>query len=77
LVKVADADLPLVLRVAGDRVTDRPRPGIVLMAFPAVEPAAAFLSSFGAMVEALEPPQLRVELARRGADLVRLYEPAG
>ena len=77
LVKVADADLPLVLRVAGDRVTDRPRPGVVRMAFPAVEPAAAFLSSFGAMVEALEPPQLRVELARRGADLVRVYAPAG
>jgi predicted DNA-binding transcriptional regulator YafY len=77
LVKVADADLPLVLRVSGDRVTDRPRPGIVRMAFPAVEPAAAFLSSFGALVEALEPPQLRVELARRGADLVRLYAAAG
>jgi hypothetical protein len=43
------------------------------MAFPAVEAAAAFLSSFGAMVEALEPEQVRVELARRGAELVRLY----
>jgi hypothetical protein len=47
------------------------------MAFPAAEPAAAFLSSFGAMVEALEPPQVRVELARRGAELVRLYTPGG
>lgn len=77
LVKVADADLPLVLRVAGDRVTARPRQGVVRMAFPAVEPAAAFLSSFGALVEALEPLQLRIELARRGADLVRLYAPVG
>jgi len=77
LVKVADANLPLVLRVAGDRVIARPRQGVLRMAFPAVEPAAAFLSSFGAMVEALEPPEVRVELARRGADLVRLYSPAG
>ncbi len=77
LVRVADADLPLVLRVAGDRVTGRPEKGVVRMAFPAVEAAAAFLSSFGAMVEALDPPRLRVELARRGADLVRLYSAAG
>ncbi|HEV2035084.1 MAG TPA: WYL domain-containing protein [Candidatus Dormibacteraeota bacterium] len=75
-VKVADADLPLVLRVAGDRVTSRPTQGVVRMAFPAIEPAAAFLSSFGGLVEALEPLQLRVELARRGADMVRLYSPA-
>jgi predicted DNA-binding transcriptional regulator YafY len=77
LVKVADTDLPLVLRVAGDRVNGRPRKGVVRMAFPAIEPAAAFLSSFGGLVEALDPPQLRVELARRGADMVRLYSPAG
>ena len=76
LVKVADADLPLVLRVAGDRVTGRPKKGVVRMAFPAIEPAAAFLSSFGGLVEALEPPKLRTELAGRGADLVRLYSPA-
>jgi predicted DNA-binding transcriptional regulator YafY len=75
-VRVADADLPLVLRVAGDRVTGRPKKGVVRMAFPAIEAAAAFLSSFGGLVEALEPPQLRIELARRGADLVRLYSRA-
>src|ERR1700674_2596202 len=77
LVKVSDANLPLVLRVSGERVIGRPKPGVLQMAFPAVEPAAAFLSSFGAMVVALEPPQLRTELARRGADLVRVYAPAG
>src|ERR1700674_3266515 len=77
LVKVAEADLPLLLRVAGDRVTGRPKQGMVRLAFPAIEAAAAFLSSFGAMVVALEPPQLRTELARRGADLVRVYAPAG
>jgi predicted DNA-binding transcriptional regulator YafY len=76
LVKVGEADLPLVIRVSGDRVIARPRPGVLRMAFPAVEPAAAFLSSFGAMVEVLDPPQVRVELARLGADLVRLYTPA-
>lgn len=76
IVKVADADLPLVLRVAGDRVTGGPKKGIVTMAFPAIEPAAAFLSSFGGLVEALDPPRLRIELARRGAELVRLYSPA-
>jgi predicted DNA-binding transcriptional regulator YafY len=76
-VKVPDANLPLVLRVSGDRVIGRPQPGILVMAFPAVEAAAAFLSSFGALVEALDPPQVRAELARRGADMVRLYAPAG
>jgi predicted DNA-binding transcriptional regulator YafY len=76
LLKVGEADLPLVLRVSGDRVIARPRPGVLRMAFPAVEPAAAFLSSFGAMVEVLDPPQVRIELARRGAELVRLYAPA-
>lgn len=75
VVKVAEADLPLVLRVAGDRVIGKPRGGLLRMTFPAVEPAAAFLSSFGAMVEAIDPPGLRVELARRGADLVHLYSP--
>jgi predicted DNA-binding transcriptional regulator YafY len=77
LVKVSDANLPLVLRVSGDRVIGRTKPGLLVMAFPGVEPAAAFLSSFGAMVEALEPPQVRVELSRRGAELVWLYTPTG
>ena len=76
-VKVSDANLPLVLRVSGARVIGRPKPGLLVMAFPAAEAAAAFLSSFGAMVEALEPPQVRVELARRGAELVRRYAAAG
>jgi hypothetical protein len=29
------------------------------------------------MVEALDPPQVRIALARRGADLVRLYASPG
>ncbi len=73
-IRVRAGDLPLVLRVSGDRVVGRPRTNELRLAFPAVEPAAAFLSSFGDMVEALEPPELRAELARRGAALVRLYE---
>ncbi len=74
VVKVADdANMPLVLRVSGDRVVGRPRRGVVRLAFPAVEPAAAFVSSFGAMVEVLEPVEVRMELARRGAQLTRLY----
>ena len=77
LVKVAEGDLPLVLRVAGDRVTAKPRQGLVRMAFPAIEAAAAFLSSFGARVEAVEPQELRTELARRGTELVQLYARAG
>lgn len=73
-IKVASADdLPLVLRVAGDRVTGRPRRGVVRLAFPALEPAAAFVSSFGARVEVLKPEEVRAELARRGAELVNLY----
>jgi predicted DNA-binding transcriptional regulator YafY len=75
VVKVARADdLPLVLRVSGERVVGKPRQGVVRLAFPAREPAAAFISSFGAMVEVLEPAEVRTALARRGADLVRLYK---
>lgn len=74
-VRVAAADLPLVLRVAGDRIRGNPRRGLVRMAFPAIEPAAAFLSSFGGMVEALDPPELRRELVRRATEIVSLYSP--
>jgi predicted DNA-binding transcriptional regulator YafY len=73
---VDDENMPLVLRVSGDRVVGRPRRGVVRLAFPALEPAAAFVSSFGAMVEVLEPAEVRAELARRGAQLTRLYGPA-
>lgn len=74
IVKVTrDENMPLVLRVSGDRVVGRPRRGVVRLAFPAVEPAAAFVSSFGAMVEVLEPAEVRAELARRGAQLTQLY----
>ena len=74
VVKVVRADdLPLVLRVSGERIIGKPRRGIVRLAFPALEPAAAFVSSFGAMVEVIEPEEVRTALARRGADLVRLY----
>ena len=66
-------DLALVLRVSGDRVIGRPRHGVVRLAFPAKEPAAAFVSSFGSMVEVSEPDEVRRALARRGAELVRLY----
>ena len=66
-------DLPLVVRVAGDRVVGKPRNRIVLLAFPGLEPAAAFVSSFGAMVEVIRPLEVRSALARRGADLVKLY----
>ncbi|OLC25218.1 MAG: hypothetical protein AUJ02_02600 [Chloroflexi bacterium 13_1_40CM_3_65_12] len=74
LLKVAyDDDLALVLRVAGDRVVGRPRGGLVRLAFPALEPAAAFVSSFGARVEVVQPDEVRSDLARRGAELVTLY----
>jgi len=74
VLKVAKPDdLALVLRVSGDRVIGRPRDGIVRLTFPAKEPAAAFVSSFGSMVEVSEPDEVRDELARRGAELVRLY----
>lgn len=75
VVRVAkNDDLPLVLRVSGDRVIGRSSGRVVRLAFPALEPAAAFVSSFGAMVEVLRPVEVRTELARRGADLVRLYK---
>ncbi|HSS92597.1 MAG TPA: WYL domain-containing protein [Candidatus Dormibacteraeota bacterium] len=74
VVKVArDEDLPLVLRVSGERVSGRPRRRVVRLAFPALEPAVAFVSSFGVMVEVLEPAEVRTALALRGAELVDLY----
>ncbi len=51
----------------------RPRRRMVRLAFPSLEPAAAFVSSFGARVEVLEPDEVRAALARRGAELVKLY----
>jgi predicted DNA-binding transcriptional regulator YafY len=78
VVKAAtDDDLALLLRVSGDRVVGRPRRRVVRLAFPALEPAAAFVSSFGARVEVIEPREVRTALARRGADLVKLYESEG
>src|SRR4029077_15992705 len=59
VVKVADDEnTPLVLRVSGDRVVGRPSHVGVRLAFPALAPAAAFVSSFGAMVELLEPAEV-------------------
>src|SRR5229473_2838875 len=78
VVKAAtDDDLALLLRVSGDRVVGRPRLRVVRLAFPAVEPAAAFVSSFGARVEVIEPEEVRTALAWRGAELVKLYESEG
>jgi len=78
VVKAAtDEDLALLLRVSGDRVVGRPRRRVVRLAFPALEPAAAFVSSFGARVEVIEPHEVRAALARRGAELVTLYDSEG
>jgi predicted DNA-binding transcriptional regulator YafY len=78
VVKAAtDDDLALLLRVSGDRVIGRPRRQVVRLAFPALEAAAAFVSSFGDRVEVIEPDEVRTALARRGADLVKLYESEG
>lgn len=78
VVKAAsDDDLALLLRVSGDRVVGRPRRRVVRLAFPALEPAAAFVSSFGARVEVIEPAEVRAALAQRGVELMKLYEPEG
>ena len=78
VVKAAtDDELALLLRVSGDRVVGRPRRRIVRLAFPALEPAAAFVSSFGARVEVIAPHDVRAALAQRGKELVKLYEPEG
>jgi predicted DNA-binding transcriptional regulator YafY len=77
VVRVArEDDVPVVLRVSGERVVGRQRNRVIRLAFPALEPAAAFVSSFGALVEVLKPAAVRAELARRGAELVNLYETA-
>jgi len=78
VVKAAtEDDLALLLRVSGDRVVGRPRRRVTRLAFPALEPAAAFVSSFGARVEVIEPAEVRAALARRGKELVKLYGPEG
>src|SRR5712691_1499323 len=78
VVKAAtEDDLALLLRVSGHRVVGRPRRRTVRLAFPALEPAAAFVSSFGARVEVIEPDEVRAALARHGAELVKLYQSSG
>ncbi len=78
VVRVADDEhLPLVLRVSGDRVIGRPRRRVVRLAFPALEPASAFVSSFGAMVEVLEPSAVRAELTQLYARPERPKKKAG
>jgi predicted DNA-binding transcriptional regulator YafY len=67
----------LLLRVAGDRVVGVYSAGLVKLAFPALEPAAAFLASFGSRVEAMRPAELRLELERRGRELAELYGTIG
>jgi predicted DNA-binding transcriptional regulator YafY len=65
-------NLALLLRVAGDRVIEV-RDRVVRLAFPGLEPAAAFVAQFGSRVEAIEPAELRLELQRRGRELTGLY----
>jgi len=84
---VADRALGGALRGAfGNRVTEIPddapgdsqaaRVAIEIRAH-SVESAAGELARFGAGVEVLEPRAVRVELARIGSDLVRVYDRAG
>jgi hypothetical protein len=49
------------------------RDGLVRLEFPGLEPAAAFVASFGSRIEAIEPADLRLELERRGRELAALY----
>ncbi|GAC1616151.1 MAG: hypothetical protein NVS9B1_25860 [Candidatus Dormibacteraceae bacterium] len=65
--------LALLLRVAGDRLLEALPGGPVRLAFPGLGPAAAFIASLGEGVEAVAPPELRVELLRRARAAVDLY----
>jgi predicted DNA-binding transcriptional regulator YafY len=65
-------NLALLLRVGGDRVIEV-RERLVRLEFPGLEPAAAFVASFGSRIEAIEPAELRLELERRGRELAGLY----
>lgn len=60
-------------RVAGGHVTDRADDGTAVLEFPAVEAAAGFVASFGAMVEVLDPPAVREHLGRIGRELAARY----
>jgi predicted DNA-binding transcriptional regulator YafY len=72
-VRADGENLALLLRVAGDRVVRAETNGLVALEFPGLDPAAAFVASFGARVEALGPTELREELERRGRELAALY----
>ncbi|GAC1362740.1 MAG: WYL domain-containing protein [Actinomycetota bacterium] len=50
-------------------------PDIVLLEFPAAGAAAAFIASFGSMIEVLDPPAVRARLAAMGRELLECYSP--
>ena len=72
-VRAGGEALGLVRRVAGDRLREVLTDGVLRLAFPGLGPAAAFVASLGTGVEAIAPPELRVELLRRAKAAARLY----
>jgi predicted DNA-binding transcriptional regulator YafY len=65
----------LFYRFAASHVRERSDDGATaVLAFPGAGAAAAFIASFGAMVEVVEPPDVRARLAEVGRELTTLYQ---
>jgi predicted DNA-binding transcriptional regulator YafY len=64
----------LFYRLAASRVIERAEDGdSAILEFPAADAAAGFIASFGALVEVLDPPQVRARLGVIGRELSGLY----
>lgn len=73
-VRATDEALPLARRVLGSRIVSVSAHGVITMEFPALEAARASLAGFGAALEVINPPALRVEMARVARELLVMYE---
>ncbi|HEX9316177.1 MAG TPA: WYL domain-containing protein [Actinomycetota bacterium] len=64
----------LFYRLAASHVIERAEDGdSAILEFPAADAAAGFIASFGALVEVLDPPEIRARLGEIGRELSGLY----
>ncbi len=63
----------MFFRFAAWHIRERSADGTSVLEFPAEDAAAAFIASFGAVVEVLDPPGVRARLGDIGRELAGLY----
>jgi predicted DNA-binding transcriptional regulator YafY len=73
-VRATEEALPLARRVLGSRIVSVTARGFITMEFPALEAARASLAGFGASLEVISPPALRLEMARVARELLGVYQ---